>query len=633
MINQASALSVERWRQLSHAKARETDREVIADHPTEPARRRRLTLDPGRAAHYGPVTRHRAAGAPIPASSPTWPTCRRAQPFDPDDIDAAQRPADRLGSLPLAPLRGGRGDRARTAACRSPSASRTAGRAPSASAARSRRSTASASRPSGCTATSSAAPSSCASTPASTGSAARCNPDDYDYNLGVTFTRPGRLRRRTPTSSPRSSASGSTSTPTASARSPAAAGFSRTFGDRLTGEHLRRGLARPLRGRLRHPPLHDLRRWSGAAPYDRRDDPLDATPRLLPRRRRVEPFYEAEYGNPAVRRHARGPRLPRLRRGAPGRARRPRASSAASSAPPSRKARPTCCSSPAAAARSAAIAYRSIGVETVEPDGEDRDLRRRRRAACSRPRPRCATGSASATARRLRRHRPRHRGLRRSPASTRLPHRRRRSACATTPASAILRVDLATPLNPRRATTRPSRSTSASDRRFEAASRQSSACSCSWRSPRWPRTRPTTERQRLPHQPAREPALGARPADPAERRLRRALVAGADPAHHHLRRAGRLARDRQRRARLEPARAAARPGQRQPAERRAHRLAAPRRAAAGPRRRAAAGRGQALRPARAAGLDPARASSASRAISFDERGLRPGGGALARRAR
>ena len=40
-INQASALSIERWRQLSCAKAREADREVIADHPTEPARRAR----------------------------------------------------------------------------------------------------------------------------------------------------------------------------------------------------------------------------------------------------------------------------------------------------------------------------------------------------------------------------------------------------------------------------------------------------------------------------------------------------------------------------------------------------------------------------------------------------------------
>ena len=41
VIDQASALSIERWRQLSRAKARETDREVIADHADRPARRAR----------------------------------------------------------------------------------------------------------------------------------------------------------------------------------------------------------------------------------------------------------------------------------------------------------------------------------------------------------------------------------------------------------------------------------------------------------------------------------------------------------------------------------------------------------------------------------------------------------------
>ena len=71
VINQASALSIERWRQLAHAKAREADREVVANHADDRLDVR-LTLDPGRAAVYGEVTA-RAATAPIPTSSPTWP--------------------------------------------------------------------------------------------------------------------------------------------------------------------------------------------------------------------------------------------------------------------------------------------------------------------------------------------------------------------------------------------------------------------------------------------------------------------------------------------------------------------------------------------------------------------------------
>ena len=43
------------------------------------------------------------------------------------------------------------------------------------------------------------------------------------------------------------------------------------------------------------------------------------------------------------------------------------------------------------------------------------------------------------------------------------------------------------------------------------------------------------QRQRLLHQPAREPALDADPPDPAERGPGRALLAGADRADHHLR--------------------------------------------------------------------------------------------------
>ena len=127
------------------------------------------------------------------------------------------------------------------------------------------------------------------------------------------------------------------------------------------------------------------------------------------------------------------------------------------------------------------------------------------------------------------------------------------------------------------------------------------------------------EQRRLPRQPARAPALDADAADPAARHHRRAVVAGAHRADHHLRPERRLARDRQRRDRLEPARAAARPGQRQPAERRAR---SPGCAAPSRRRRPAPPlperRGAAVRAARAAGVDRPRRARARRASSFAE---------------
>jgi translocation and assembly module TamA len=160
-IGAASRLAVERWRRISHAKARETGREVVADHET-----RRLEasilIDPGRAAVYGPVqvVGHsrvdsdfiaymadlRSAGTSIPTSLP-------------------RRRRDSPGSGPSIWCRSKRPTRSpRTALCRSASASRIASPAPSGSARASVRSKGSPSRASGCTATSSAVPSSFVST-------------------------------------------------------------------------------------------------------------------------------------------------------------------------------------------------------------------------------------------------------------------------------------------------------------------------------------------------------------------------------------------------------------------------------------------------------------------------------------
>ena len=140
------------------------------------------------------------------------------------------------------------------------------------------------------------------------------------------------------------------------------------------------------------------------------------------------------------------------------------------------------------------------------------------------------------------------------------------------------------------------------------------------------------QRQRLPDQPAAEPALGARPADPAERRLRRALLAGADrsasPSPTPRAPGSQIDNaelDWNRLALLrgrvdgQPARTpSASPG-----------CAAPRR-----RRRPAPlpqAEAQALRPARAAGLDQPRASSQLDHVTLRRAGVRPGRRALGHR--
>jgi translocation and assembly module TamA len=91
-VTAASALAVERWRQLSHAKAAETDREMIADHAVNRLDAT-LVMDPGRPAATA-RSRCPAAGASIPASSPTWPTCRSASLSTPT---TSTRPANGSG--------------------------------------------------------------------------------------------------------------------------------------------------------------------------------------------------------------------------------------------------------------------------------------------------------------------------------------------------------------------------------------------------------------------------------------------------------------------------------------------------------------------------------------------------------
>lgn len=94
VIGQASALSVERWRELAHPKAAETGREVIADHATNKLDVT-LTFDPGRRATFGPTEvkgRSRVDRNYIAYMTDLEEGSR----FSPEDVRAAE---DRLAAL------------------------------------------------------------------------------------------------------------------------------------------------------------------------------------------------------------------------------------------------------------------------------------------------------------------------------------------------------------------------------------------------------------------------------------------------------------------------------------------------------------------------------------------------------
>jgi translocation and assembly module TamA len=295
VINQASALSIERWRELSRAKARESDREVLADHASDRLDVR-LTLEPGREARYGPTT--------VVGSERTdhdfiafMTDLPEGAPFDPDDIDAAQR---RLAALQIfSSLRIEEAEEILPDGSL-PMTVRVADRRP---------------RTLGFGAT--------LSTIDGAGVAAfwvnrnlfgraeqlrfdasidglggSLDPDDYDYNLGVTFIRPGVLNSPD-TNFVTSLVGRQVDFDTYEEQSVTAqAGLSRQFGNNLTGSVF----AQVSRARyeddfgVRHFSIFGL---AGTAQYDRRNDPLDAT-RGYYLAATAEPFYEAEYGNFAL---------------------------------------------------------------------------------------------------------------------------------------------------------------------------------------------------------------------------------------------------------------------------------------------------------------------------------------------
>ncbi len=295
VINQASAVSIERWRQLARAKAKETDREVIADHRTSNLDVT-LTLDPGRKAVYGP-TRVTGSRRTDPAFIAFMADLPEGKSFDPDDIQAGQERLNRLGifssirfeeaeeiapdgSLPitvrvedrkprtigfggtLSTIDGigvtaywqhrnlmGHGERLRFDA-------------------------------------------------GVNGLGGSLNPEDYDYNAGVTYTKPGVW---TPdTSFVTGLVAQKVNYDTYREESiTGTIGFSQLFGDRLTGE----AFVQISKARYEDDfGTRDFMTYGvvGRGAYDSRDDPLDAT-RGYYVAVEAQPFYEAEYGNFAAR--------------------------------------------------------------------------------------------------------------------------------------------------------------------------------------------------------------------------------------------------------------------------------------------------------------------------------------------
>jgi translocation and assembly module TamA len=99
VIGAASELAIEQWRALSHAKAREADREIVADHATRRLEAR-LVLDPGPRARYGPTS---VSGARTvdPEFIAYMADLEEGDSFHPEDIAAAQSRLVGLGTFRL----------------------------------------------------------------------------------------------------------------------------------------------------------------------------------------------------------------------------------------------------------------------------------------------------------------------------------------------------------------------------------------------------------------------------------------------------------------------------------------------------------------------------------------------------
>ncbi|CAN5651986.1 autotransporter assembly complex family protein [soil metagenome] len=94
-VGAASELAVARWRELGHAKAEESGREVIADHATTELDVA-IRIEPGRQARYG-TTAVEGSGRVDAAFVAFMADLIEGDTFDPDDIAAGQSRLARLG--------------------------------------------------------------------------------------------------------------------------------------------------------------------------------------------------------------------------------------------------------------------------------------------------------------------------------------------------------------------------------------------------------------------------------------------------------------------------------------------------------------------------------------------------------
>ena len=94
VVRRSRALSVDAWREQGHPKARISEREVVADHPSNTLDAI-LTVDPGPRAVYGPVS-VRGTERMIPSFVARQTGLTPGEEFDPDDLERARERLSRL---------------------------------------------------------------------------------------------------------------------------------------------------------------------------------------------------------------------------------------------------------------------------------------------------------------------------------------------------------------------------------------------------------------------------------------------------------------------------------------------------------------------------------------------------------
>ncbi len=294
-VGAASELAIAQWRALSHAKAREVDREIIADHATN-LLEARLVLEPGPPARYGP-TAVSGTRRVDPEFIAYMADLEAGDRFDPVEIEAAQARLVRLGTFRLVQIVEGdeigpdgrlpMGVRVEERLPRSFGFGATYGTLDGLGLEgfwlhRNLRGRAEQLRVD--------------ATIARIGT--ETVPEDLTYQLGVTYVQPGVLNPDTNFVTSLVGRQQDLET----YRETAVTfrfGLTRDFGPRLTGDltfEIERSRVEDAFGTRRFLTFGPIAR----AQYDRRDDPLDATTGYFVLAQ-VGPFYEAEFGNIAAR--------------------------------------------------------------------------------------------------------------------------------------------------------------------------------------------------------------------------------------------------------------------------------------------------------------------------------------------